>query len=149
MIRLNLFMIWFLHFLSLLSVICRYYRQNSSSQIIVVLVYTVSTFFLNEQRRAKKLSEPPLTIIIGNPPCSDSVDINNEGKIIANLMNDFRPKVRKGRSNKQKQLANEMTKFLRWCLFKAETSRPSIFALVLPSTFAQNESFVTARKYLV
>lgn len=43
MIRLNLFMIWFLYFLSLLSVICRYYRQNSSSRIIVVLVYTVST----------------------------------------------------------------------------------------------------------
>ena len=43
MIRLNLFMIWFLHFISLLSVICRYYRQNSSSRIIVVLVYTVST----------------------------------------------------------------------------------------------------------
>lgn len=50
MIRLNLFMIWFLHFLSLLSVICRYYRQNSSSRIIVVLVYTVSTsFFLYSQ----------------------------------------------------------------------------------------------------
>lgn len=46
MIRLNLFMIWFLHFISLLSVICRYYRQNSSSRIIVVLVYTVSTHFL-------------------------------------------------------------------------------------------------------
>lgn len=46
MIRLNLFMIWFLHFLSLLSVICRYYRQNSSSRIIVVLVYTVSTPFI-------------------------------------------------------------------------------------------------------
>lgn len=46
MIRLNLFMIWFLHFLSLLSVICRYYSQNSSSRIIVVLVYTVSTLFL-------------------------------------------------------------------------------------------------------
>ena len=109
----------------------------------------VSTFFLNEQRRAKKLSEPPLTVIIGNPPCSDSVDISNEGKIIAKLMNDFRPSVRKGRSNKQKQLANEMTKFLRWCLYKAEKSRPSIFALILPSTFAQNESFVNARKYLV
>lgn len=64
-------------------------------------------------------------------------------------MNDFRPAIRKGRSNKQKQLANEMTKFLRWCLFKAEKSRPSIFALVLPSTFAQNESFVYARKYLI
>ena len=46
MIRLNLFMIWFLYFLSLLSVICRYYRQNSSSRIIVVLAYTVSTLFL-------------------------------------------------------------------------------------------------------
>lgn len=45
MIRLNLFMIWFLYFLSLLSVIYRYYHQNSSSRIIVVLVYTVSTFF--------------------------------------------------------------------------------------------------------
>lgn len=45
MIRLNLFMIWFLHFLSLLSVICRCYCQNSSSRIIIVLVYTVSTFF--------------------------------------------------------------------------------------------------------
>lgn len=109
----------------------------------------VSTFFLNEQHKAKKLSAPPLTLIIGNPPCSDSVSINNEGKIIAKLMNDFRPKVRKGRSNKQKQIANEMTKFLRWCLYKAEKSTPSIFALVLPSTFAQNESFVNARKYLV
>ena len=45
MIRLNLFMIWFLHFLSLLSVVCRCYRQNSSSRIIVVLAYTVSTSF--------------------------------------------------------------------------------------------------------
>lgn len=85
---------------------------------------------------------------MGNLPCSDAVGISNEGKIITQLMNDFRPAVRKGRSNKQKQLANEMTKFLRWCLFKAEESRPSIFALVLPSTFAQNESFVYARKYL-
>lgn len=49
MIRLNLFMIWFLYFLSLLSVICRCYRQNSSSRIIVVLVYTVSTLFLYSQ----------------------------------------------------------------------------------------------------
>ena len=46
MIRLNLFMIWFLHFLSLLSVVCRCYRQNLSSRIIVVLVYTVSTLLL-------------------------------------------------------------------------------------------------------
>ena len=46
MIRLNLFMIWFLHFLSLLSVVCSCCYQNLSSQNKVVLVYTVSTLFL-------------------------------------------------------------------------------------------------------
>lgn len=108
----------------------------------------VSMFFRNEQKKALKLSKPPLTVIIGNPPCSDSADISNEGKQIAKLMGDFRPPVRKGRRNDQKQLVNEMTKFLRWCLFKADQSRPSVFALVLPSTFANNISFVTARKFL-
>ncbi len=108
----------------------------------------VSMFFRNEQKKALKLSRPPLTVIIGNPPCSDSADISNEGKQIAKLMGDFRPPVRKGRRNDQKQLVNEMTKFLRWCLFKADKSRPSVFALVLPSTFANNISFVTARKFL-
>lgn len=108
----------------------------------------VSMFFRNEQKKALKLSKPPLTVIIGNPPCSDSADISNEGKLIAKLMGDFRPPVRKGRRNDQKQLVNEMTKFLRWCLFKADLSRPSVFSLVLPSTFANNVSFVTARKFL-
>lgn len=108
----------------------------------------VSMFFRNEQKKALKLSKPPLTVIIGNPPCSDSADISNEGKQIAKLMGDFRPPVRKGRRNDQKQLVNEMTKFLRWCLFKADLSRPSVFSLVLPSTFANNVSFVTARKFL-
>lgn len=108
----------------------------------------VSAFFRNEQKKALKLSKPPLTIIIGNPPCSDSIDVSNEGAKIKKLMADFRPTVRVGRNNTQKQIANEMTKFLRWCLFKAEQSRPSVFALVLPSTFANNISFVPARKYL-
>lgn len=108
----------------------------------------VSMFFRNEQKKALKLSRPPLTVIIGNPPCSDSADISNEGKLIAKLMGDFRPQVRKDRSNFQKQVVNEMTKFLRWCLFKAEQSRPSVFALVLPSAFADKGSYISARKYL-
>ena len=57
MIRLNLFMIWFLHFLSLLSVVCRCYRQNLSSRIIVVLVYTVSTLFFYHERIFEQISE--------------------------------------------------------------------------------------------
>lgn len=108
----------------------------------------VSAFFRNEQKKALKLSKPPLTVIIGNPPCSDSIDVSNEGSKIKKLMVDFRPAIRVGRNNTQKQNANEMTKFLRWCLFKAEQSRPSVFALVLPSTFANNISFVPARKFL-
>ena len=56
MIRLNLFMIWFLHFLPLLSVICRCCRQNSSIRIIVVLAYTVSTLFMYIQTQELKHS---------------------------------------------------------------------------------------------
>ena len=50
-------MIWFLHFLSLLSVICRCYRQNSSSRIIVVLVYTVSTLFCVSLKNAIRMPD--------------------------------------------------------------------------------------------
>ena len=39
-------MIWFLQFLSLLSVVCRCYHQILSTKIKSVLVYTVSTLFL-------------------------------------------------------------------------------------------------------
>lgn len=108
----------------------------------------VSTLFRKEQTKALSLSTPPLTVVIGNPPCSDAINVCNEGKNIARLMEDFRPNIRKGRSNVQKQLANEMTKFLRWCLYKAELSRPSVFALVLPSSFANNISYTYVRKYL-
>ena len=45
MIRLNLFMIWFLHFISLLSVVCRCNHQDLLSRINAVLAYTVSTLF--------------------------------------------------------------------------------------------------------
>lgn len=109
----------------------------------------LSKLFSNEQKKANKLSKPPVTILIGNPPCSDSGNKENEGEELKKLMEDFRPPMRKGRNNSQKQLDNEMTKFLRWCVYKAEESRPSAFALILPSTFANNISFVTARKYMI
>lgn len=67
MIRLNLFMIWFLHFLSLLSVICRYYRQNSLSRINAVLVYTVSTFFIYINPEQLKIYKR----ILWEPLCKD------------------------------------------------------------------------------
>lgn len=109
---------------------------------------SVGLFFAKEQIASYRLSQPPLTIIIGNPPCSDS-SVTNSGKILDELMEDFRPTVRKGRQNVQMQLSNEWIKFLRWGLYKAIESKPSMVAFILPSTFAGNVSFKFARKYLI
>ncbi len=111
---------------------------------------TVSAFFIKEQNKAQKLSSPPLTVILGNPPCSDSFFGRNEGSVISKLMDDFRPpkQERKARSNIMKQVVNESQMFLRWCLYKAEQSRPSIFAVIMPSAFAAHDSYQSARQYL-
>lgn len=86
MIRLNLFMIWFLHFLSLLSVICRYYRQNSSSRIIVVLVYTVSTFFRMYQIVSiKKLPYWSLWILNNSNVKTEETIMSELSKILATI----------------------------------------------------------------
>lgn len=108
----------------------------------------VGLFFAKEQVASYNLSQPPLTIILGNPPCSDS-SITNAGTILESLMEDFRPPIRRGRQNVQMQLTNEWIKFLRWGLYKAIISKPSIVAFILPSTFAANVSFKYARKYLI
>lgn len=108
----------------------------------------VGLFFAKEQVASYNLSKPPLTIILGNPPCSDS-SITNAGTILESLMEDFRPPIRRGRQNVQMQLTNEWIKFLRWGLYKAIISKPSIVAFILPSTFAANVSFKYARKYLI
>lgn len=111
----------------------------------------ISVLLLQEQQVAYQLSSPPLTIIIGNPPSSDSkFQVANEGKIITNLLEDFKPSStnRTARQNTQKQLTNEFVKFLRWSIDRAEKSIPSVFALILPSSFAKHPSYKFARKYL-
>lgn len=112
----------------------------------------IKTLLLHEQQVAYQLANPPLTIIVGNPPSSDSsFQVANEGKKIKELMEDFRPSVsqRKGRQNIQKQLTNEFAKFLRWTIDRAEKSMPSVFALILPSGFIKYNSYKFARKYLI
>ncbi|MDD5430687.1 MAG: N-6 DNA methylase [Candidatus Pacebacteria bacterium] len=104
-----------------------------------------------EQQTARNLAKPPLTLIIGNPPSSDS-SIHSQGddfEIIGNLMDDFRPpeSERRSRQNVQKQLQNEYMKFLRWAGNKAVKSGDSIIALILPSSFAENPSYLYARKW--
>jgi len=112
----------------------------------------LSKILVKEQGEAYQLATPPLTLIIGNPPSSDSIfQINNEGKIIKALIDDFRPDAnnRTSRQNTQKQLSNEFVKFLRWTVHRVLNSTPSIFVLILPSSFAKHPTYKFARKYLI
>lgn len=111
----------------------------------------ISVLLLQEQQVAYQLANPPLTIIIGNPPSSDKkIQPENEGEVIKELMEDFKPTAskRKARQNIQKQLKNDFVKFLRWSVDRAEKSIPSVFALIVPSTFAKHPTYKFARKYL-
>ena len=111
----------------------------------------ISVLLLQEQQVAYQLSTPPLTVIIGNPPSSDSkFQVANEGEVINQLLEDFKPSSsnRTARQNIQKQLTNEFVKFLRWSIDRAKKSIPSVFALIMPSSFAKHTSYKFARKYL-
>lgn len=112
-----------------------------------------ANLFEDEQQTARELARPPLTLIIGNPPSSDSFSHSNgaDFTIIQNLLNDFRPPLdaRQPRQNTQKQLQNEFVKFLRWTGYKAVKTGNSIVALVLPSSFAESPSYKYARKWFV
>jgi type I restriction-modification system DNA methylase subunit len=107
-----------------------------------------------EQAVARKLSRPPLTLIIGNPPSSDS-QVRSEEKthlsIILELMNDFRPpeEKRTDRQNVQKQLLNDCMLFLRWACNRLQESPTGILAFVLPESFAEHTSYLYARKWLM
>jgi len=109
--------------------------------------------FQMEQQLARDLARPPLTLIMGNPPSSDSSS-HSDGvnfSVIQDLLNDFRPPEvsRSSRQNTQKQLQNEFIKFLRWAGNKARNSGNSIVAFVLPSSFAENPSYKYARQWFI
>ena len=106
-----------------------------------------------EQTEARQLVRTPITLVIGNPPSSDSA-VRNEGEnetIIRRLVKDFRPpeEERRNRQNIQKQMRNRFVEFLRWGCNKLVTGNPGILALILPSSFAEHESYKHARKWII
>lgn len=106
-----------------------------------------------ELGRACALSRKPLQLIIGNPPCSDSLreNIGDEYSVINRLMEDFRPPAteRHGRQNTQKQVNNPFMQFVRWSCEKLIASKTdSAIAFVVPSSFLEAESYAYARRYL-
>lgn len=138
--------------------------QKNNSNVRIVLTNTLSDdlekkpdklqsgMLQQEQQEARELSKPPLTLIIGNPPSSDSFHASSgpNFSLIQNLLNDFRPPttLRKGRQNIQKQVQNEHMKFLRWSANKILESKRGIISLVLPLSFLDSASYKYARKWL-
>lgn len=107
-----------------------------------------------EQKRANELVSMPIKLIIGNPPCSDSIreNVTQDFSIINELMEDFRPPVkeRHGRSNVQKQINNPYMQFVRWsCEKLLSTQNHAILSFVVPLSFLEAESYKYARKYIV
>lgn len=106
-----------------------------------------------ELSRANMWASMPLKLIIGNPPCSDSIRQNtgDEFSTINTLMEDFRPprEARRARQNIQKQINNPFMQFLRWSCVKLINSQThSVLAMVVPSSFLEAESYRYARKHL-
>ena len=141
----------------------QYCKRNL--KISILLANTLSNCLLGEDAnpssiegreliRANELSSRPIQLIIGNPPCSDSIrnNVSADFSRISDLMDDFRPPVenRRGRQNIQKQINNPFMQFVRWScekLLKSECH--SVLAFVVPLSFLEAESYKYARKYLV
>ena len=109
---------------------------------------------IKEQKRAREISQPPLMLIIGNPPSSDSPrkGTPQHFTIIDKLIDDFRPPMenRHSRQNIQKQTQNEFMFFLRWACRKLEVdSGVSVLCFVLPNSFLEKPSYAVARQWLL
>lgn len=141
-------------------------RQNGrkNNTVKILLANTLSNGVLNgeanvdsiegrELLEANKISNLPLKLIIGNPPCSDTLRENSsdEFSIINDLMEDFRPPAakRRGRQNTQKQVNNPFMQFLRWsCKMLLDSHNHSALAFVVPLSFLEAESYRYARTYI-
>jgi hypothetical protein len=107
-----------------------------------------------EQEHARYISQSPLTLVIGNPPSSDSSHTSTGVgfKIIEKLLENFRPPVaeRTGRSNIQKQIGqNDFIKFLVWSCDRLKASGDGLLVLVLPSSFSTHGTYKWARQWMV
>lgn len=107
----------------------------------------------DELRRARDCAQPPIVLVIGNPPSSDSFGPHSTGanfSTIDSLLMDFRPAAtdRRTRQNTQKQIGNDFMKFLRWAADRVLASKMGVLALVLPSTFAAHPTYRHAREWL-
>ncbi|RAV16980.1 hypothetical protein DQP55_02900 [Mycolicibacterium sp. GF69] len=107
--------------------------------------------FSDELAAAAEWSDPPVRVVIGNPPSSTHNFSQAPRTLIEKLIEEFRPPrgERRSRQNIQKALRNEAYRFLRWSAKEVLESGTGIVALVLPGAFAYAVSFSYARKWLL
>ncbi|MEZ9393445.1 type ISP restriction/modification enzyme [Vibrio splendidus] len=129
--------------------LCNTLSDNISKSIL--RKSTSSWGFEKELEEASLSSNPPIDLIIGNPPASDSKKgIDAHSEYLDTLLEDFRPprEERKARQNVQKQIKNDFVKFLRWSIEKSNGPE-SVISLILPSSIIRHISFKYIRKYVV
>lgn len=107
--------------------------------------------FSDELAAAADWANPPVRVVIGNPPSTIHNFSEAPRTIIESLIDDFRPTLseRSGRQNIQQALRNEAYRFLRWSAKEIIDSGTGILSLVLPGAFAYAVSFKHARKWLL
>ena len=126
---------------------------NTLSDYVSGAIPNPKTIEGSELKRASKMVNLPIKLIIGNPPCSDTIRKNNNSdfSMINQLMEDFRPPIssRRSRQNIQKQINNPFMQFIRWsCKMLMDSENHSILSMVVPLSFLEAESYKYARKYL-
>jgi hypothetical protein len=106
--------------------------------------------FSKEQAKASSHAQPPITIVIGNPPSSDTVASDAPRTIIEAMMDDYRPEKSsiRGRQNIQQGLSNEAYRFLRWSTEKVLKTGAGIVSLIMPGSIATSVSFSKVRQWL-
>ncbi len=123
---------------------CEDSDMNPAKQIIIA-----------EQQRAREIASPPLMLVIGNPPSSDSArrgDDLRHFRVIETLLEDFRPSAsqRHSRQNIQKQLQNEFVLFLRWACQRLELNVGlGMLCFLMPNTVLSHPSYAYVRKRLL
>ena len=107
--------------------------------------------FSTEVSRAAEYAQPPLRIVVGNPPSSIHVASKAPRTKIATMMDDLRPPSdrRSGRNNTLQAINNESYRFLRWSAARVLESGHGLLALVLPEPLVRSISFSVARQWLL
>lgn len=122
-----------------------------SDKLVDLPKITNENGFIKELMEANEASQPPIQLIIANPPSTNAVEYKKIRSKISNLMEVFRPpkEARKDRQNTQKALDNDAYRFLRWSAEIALKSERSIMALVMPGSLGYSTSFKYIRKWLL